>query len=364
IEVTVNSKTLSGMERNTPESSLIAPADVPETFTIAAYERSVNRIAPYSSRGPTDVGLQGIDVTGYTNIDVENGLYGITPFRFTGTSASAPYVGGVAALVEGADTGDPSPESLATTLRSTSDDIRGPGDDTISGSGVVNAVDAVESVSSITITPTPTPTQIPSPTPIPTTAPTPMPTSTSTPKPTQTVTPIPAPSDDITITRSSSATEVIPGAKVTVTTRVTNASGSVSINANYTPPVHSAQVTEVTVNGNTASPIISEATIDGGVVVSDNLDTGATVSITEELTVSETAETTHTITGNVTTDNTTASADALNISVIIPDTPAERYDSNGDGNIDIIELEQAGNDFASGELTIAELGQVGRAFAS
>jgi hypothetical protein len=85
---------------------------------------------------------------------------------------------------------------------------------------------------------------------------------------------------------------------------------------------------------------------------------------TEELTVSETAETTHIITGNVTTDNNTVSADPLNISVIIPDTPAERYDSNGDGNIDIIELGQAGKDFASGELTIAELGQVGRAFAS
>ena len=138
IEVSVNSKTLSGMERNVPESSLVAPADVPETFSIAAYEVSASRVAPYSSRGPTDTGQQGIDVTGYTNIGVENGLYGVTPFRFSGTSASAPYVGGVAALVEQADSGNPSPATLATTLRSASDDIRVPGDDTVSGSGVIN----------------------------------------------------------------------------------------------------------------------------------------------------------------------------------------------------------------------------------
>ncbi len=69
IELSVNSKTLSGMERNVSESSLVAPADVPETFSIAAYETSASRVAPYSSRGQ-----QGIDVTGYTNIDIEHGL--------------------------------------------------------------------------------------------------------------------------------------------------------------------------------------------------------------------------------------------------------------------------------------------------
>jgi hypothetical protein len=114
----------------------------------------------------------------------------------------------------------------------------------------------------------------------------------------------------------------------------------------------------------TVNPVLSEANQSGSVVVLDTDDTDATVSISERLTVAETRETTHTITGDVATSDTTVSADPLRISVIAPEAPAERYDADGDGNIDIVELGQAGQDFASGELTIAELGEVGQAFAS
>jgi subtilisin family serine protease len=142
IEVIVSSGPRQ-MQYTVPESSISAPGDVPSAFTVAAYEVGPSRIAPYSSQGPTDDGRRGIDVTGYTNIAVKNGLYGSTPFTFGGTSAAAPYVGGVAALIEENQAGDSTPTELATTLRGSSDDILYTGADTISGAGVVNAIDSV-----------------------------------------------------------------------------------------------------------------------------------------------------------------------------------------------------------------------------
>nr|AKY04364.1 hypothetical protein [uncultured haloarchaeon] len=46
------------------------------------------------------------------------------------------------------------------------------------------------------------------------------------------------------------------------------------------------------------------------------------------------------------------------------DQPAAEYDTDGDGNIDIGELAQAGEDFASGELPISDLADIGQVFAS
>jgi hypothetical protein len=130
------------IQRNIPASSILPPSDVPATLAVAAYQVGPRQLAPYSSRGPTDDGRTGIDVTGYTNIRVTNGFYdnGI----FGGTSAAAPYVGGVAALIEENQAGDQSPTELTNTLKSSSDDILDPGIDTASGSGVVNAADAVD----------------------------------------------------------------------------------------------------------------------------------------------------------------------------------------------------------------------------
>jgi hypothetical protein len=125
------------IQRNIPASSITAPGDVPAALAVAAYEVGPRRLAPYSSRGPTDNGRTGIDVTGYTNIEVTDGIFG-------GTSAAAPYAGGVAALVEENQPGDQSPTELTSTLKSASDDILDLGTDTASGAGVVNAADAVD----------------------------------------------------------------------------------------------------------------------------------------------------------------------------------------------------------------------------
>lgn len=131
----------SSIEERIPESSTVAPADVPAAFTVAAYDVGARGIAPYSSRGPTDDGRLGIDAAGYTNIYVNNGLYGQQPFVFSGTSAAAPYVAGVAALTT-AESGAIPARSVADTLRSSSDDILDPGSDSVSGAGVINATAA------------------------------------------------------------------------------------------------------------------------------------------------------------------------------------------------------------------------------
>jgi hypothetical protein len=97
-----------------------------------------------------------------------------------------------------------------------------------------------------------------------------------------------------------------------------------------------------------------------------DVGTDATVTITEELTVSEELNVTHQITGEVTAGETTTEVDPVSVTVadIEPQSPVDKYDANNDGEISIIELGQAGQAFASGELTITELGEVGAAFAS
>ena len=140
------------IERPVAASSVTPPADAPASVSVAAYDRAEQRTAFYSSVGPTDDGRQAPTVTGYTNIDTSEGV-------FTGTSAAAPYVAGVAALVEDAGASDQTPAELETALQATADDIEQPGVDTRSGTGVVNATAAVESVAEtptgITVTPQP-----------------------------------------------------------------------------------------------------------------------------------------------------------------------------------------------------------------
>ncbi|ERG93579.1 S8 family serine peptidase, partial [Haloquadratum walsbyi] len=152
------------IQRNVPASSIVAPADVPNALTVAAYEREPARLAPYSSRGPTDDGRNGIDVTGYTNIEITNGFY--SGGVFGGTSAAAPYVGGVAALIKKSQSENQSPTEVIRILKSSSDDIRDVDIDVASGSGVVNATNAIDetkispelaaSASAVTIDPTDT----------------------------------------------------------------------------------------------------------------------------------------------------------------------------------------------------------------
>ena len=115
-------------------SSISPPSDAPAALSVAAYARSQGQTASYSSLGPTDDGRTQPSITGYTDIAVEryDGPFG-------GTSAAAPYVAGVAALIEGATSADQSPAMLTRRLQANSTDINTPGTDNVSGAGLLNA---------------------------------------------------------------------------------------------------------------------------------------------------------------------------------------------------------------------------------
>lgn len=78
-------------------------------------------------------------ITGNTNIELSSGI-------FSGTSAAAPYVAGVAALTEDASSSGLSADELEAALTGTATDIRQPGADPVSGAGRVDPEGAVESV--------------------------------------------------------------------------------------------------------------------------------------------------------------------------------------------------------------------------
>jgi len=138
----------------------------------------------------------------------------------------------------------------------------------------------------------------------------------------------------------------------------------VSTSTSYEPQLSSATVQSVTVDGASANPILSEATASGSAVTLGDVGTDATVTIIEELTVSEGLNVTHEITGDVTAGETTTEVDPVLVIVAEPQSVVDEYDSNDDGTISITELGAAGADFASGELTITELGRLGAEFAS
>src|SRR3990170_6273178 len=133
---------------------------------------------PEQRQTPTIVAPDGIHITGVGDFGIPDGMGG---FFFCGTSASAPHVAGVAALILSKnpnltpiqvrdaikDNADNFPVNLVASL--TEQNLVDESDHSnISGFGRVDAFEAVRSVLPV---PTPTPTPTPSPTPSPTPTP-------------------------------------------------------------------------------------------------------------------------------------------------------------------------------------------------
>lgn len=76
-----------------PNRSVVAPATAPGAVSVGAVDPTTGEIEPFSSRGPTADGRPGVDVVAPDRQAVPG-----TTVEFTGTSASAAFVGGVAAL--------------------------------------------------------------------------------------------------------------------------------------------------------------------------------------------------------------------------------------------------------------------------
>jgi subtilisin family serine protease len=138
------------LERVVEESSLLAPAANRSVVTVGAYNHRSKQVEYFSSRGPTDDGRRGVDVLGPDGTSSD--VYG----RFYGTSAAAPHVGGVAALLRGIDPGA-TPATIGGALRTTAADVDGDGPDPLEGHGRVNASAAAGVIEASTASPSPPP---------------------------------------------------------------------------------------------------------------------------------------------------------------------------------------------------------------
>jgi hypothetical protein len=132
-------------EYENASGSVLAPAASDATISVGAH-RYDGGMEAFSSVGPTDDGRPGVDVSGPDGTYNDAYAAYTSSDRFYGTSAAAPHVGGVAALVVNASDGGLSPAEVEGHLESTAIDVGAPGPDEKSGHGEVDALAAVEAV--------------------------------------------------------------------------------------------------------------------------------------------------------------------------------------------------------------------------
>lgn len=138
----------------TPTSSVPNQADagggVLAVGAINAFEDGHDEITPYSSRGPTNDGRTKPDVTGIDGVSVTGAGGFASPFL--GTSAAAPHIAGILALLlecrPGLKAGEPGDapaqdrSALANALLLTAADLGPPGTDNTYGAGRADALAA------------------------------------------------------------------------------------------------------------------------------------------------------------------------------------------------------------------------------
>ncbi|UWG51387.1 Subtilisin-like serine protease [Halalkaliarchaeum sp. AArc-CO] len=93
------------------ERSVASPAAAPGAIGVGAVDPATGEVEPFSGRGPTADGRLGVYVVASSSQPTDGG-------PFVGTSASAAYVGGVAALVLDSDP-DLEPDEVRWTLATT-----------------------------------------------------------------------------------------------------------------------------------------------------------------------------------------------------------------------------------------------------
>ncbi|WP_276299439.1 S8 family serine peptidase [Halorussus lipolyticus] len=119
-----------------PAGSIVAPASDPAVLAVGAYDSDAEQVAPFSSRGPTPDGRDGIDLLAPSNPAV------VDAGHFGGTSASTAYVGGVAALVRDRRP-ELSPRGVERRLETTAVEAGDPGPDSVAGHGLLRPLRAV-----------------------------------------------------------------------------------------------------------------------------------------------------------------------------------------------------------------------------
>lgn len=96
------------------------------------------KATPEIRQTPDFTSVDGTDTTFFGSFDLESNGFP----NFFGTSAAAPYAAAIAALVQQSN---PSltPQEVYDILAETATDIGAPGDDNVTGAGLINALDAV-----------------------------------------------------------------------------------------------------------------------------------------------------------------------------------------------------------------------------
>ena len=138
------------LEHHTPSGSMLAQSDAEGAITVGAVNVGQDSVAAYSSRGPTANGSLKPDLVAVDGVTISN----TTRFapRFTGSSAAAPHVAGVAALLLeaqpallAADGGSALLERqlIRDLLTDTARDLPPTGVDQASGAGLIDADAAI-----------------------------------------------------------------------------------------------------------------------------------------------------------------------------------------------------------------------------
>ena len=140
------------LEYVTPENSVIGHAAVEEVLsTAAASAATPGTIEDFSSRGPGTIYFPSYEerqvpnITGVDGVHTKTGQLGHFSDPFYGTSASAPHVAAIAALVWEADP-TPTSSDVFDAITSTAVDLGSAGWDDTWGFGRVDAYEAVASV--------------------------------------------------------------------------------------------------------------------------------------------------------------------------------------------------------------------------
>jgi len=139
------------LSHRTSEGSLLAQSDAADALTVGAVNAGRQSVAAYSSQGPTLNGVLKPEISAVDRVSVSRST--VFGPHFSGSSAAAPHVAGVAALLLeaqkallAADGGDPLLERrlIRDILIDTALDIPPSGRDHSSGAGLVDADEALE----------------------------------------------------------------------------------------------------------------------------------------------------------------------------------------------------------------------------
>lgn len=141
----------------TPSRSIFGHPAVPATVAVGAInasDASLDDIEPFSSQGPSYVPFSSMalrpkpDICALDGVSV-TGAGGFPP-SFLGTSAAAPHVAALAALIKEHNPTLPGPE-IRSILQNTADDLGSPGQDSIFGYGRINIQPALQAATTFSI---------------------------------------------------------------------------------------------------------------------------------------------------------------------------------------------------------------------